>query len=76
MADKTATQLMLLRGEDLTEAVMNNKWYPRLNDTIGGWCVMPVEENPSGGCFEVADFIDEIFAKHIADLHNEWLVKK
>jgi hypothetical protein len=34
---------------------------------------MPVDEPPSCGMFEVANFIEREAAEHIAALHNEWL---
>jgi len=45
-------------------------WYPRPNDLIGGWCVMPSNEPPSSGGPEVADFCTERLARYIAELHN------
>jgi hypothetical protein len=49
------------------------RWYARPNDLIGGYCVMPVDEPPSSGIPEVADFMDEHTAQHVAKLHNDWL---
>lgn len=51
-------------------------WFAKPNDTIGGWCVMPVDEPPSYGVPEVADFITQELAEHIAKLHNEWLAQQ
>lgn len=48
-------------------------WYPREDDMIGGWCVMPIDEPPSQGTPAVASFIDQKTAEHIAELHNNWL---
>lgn len=48
-------------------------WYARENDIVGGWCVMPVDEAPSCGVAEVADFTTRELAGHIAGLHNAWL---
>lgn len=62
--------LRQLRGERLEDEVLQRKWFPQENDLIGGWCVMPVNEPPSGGCFSVADFISERTARYIAALHN------
>jgi hypothetical protein len=69
----TMEELHKLKGEDLVKKIMNIEWFALPNDLIGGWCVMPINEQPSGGCVEVADFIDGTFAVHIAQLHNEWL---
>lgn len=55
---------------------LNYKWYVRENDLIGGWCVMPLDEPPSYGVAEVADFLTKECADHIAELHNEWLERK
>jgi hypothetical protein len=52
---------------------MKVHWYARPDDTIGGWCVIPVDEHPSEGCYTVAAFIGEQEARHIAELHNRWL---
>lgn len=49
------------------------RWYVRANDTIGGWAIMPMDEPPSSGCLEIADFVSEEHARHIAALHNYWL---
>lgn len=50
-----------------------HRWFARPNDLIGGWCVMPVDEPPSQGVPEVADFTTRELAEHIAQLHNDWL---
>lgn len=53
---------------------LNREWFARENDLIGGWCVMPViDEPPSWGVPEVADFTTREIAEHIADIHNTWL---
>jgi hypothetical protein len=49
------------------------RWYARENDLIGGWCVMPLDEPPSYGVGEVADFTTRELAEHVAALHNTWL---
>lgn len=48
-------------------------WFARENDIIGGWCVMPVDEPPSLGVPEVANYTTRELAEHIASLHNRWL---
>lgn len=58
--------------------IKKDRWYPVANDLIGGWSVTNVDKPPSQldhtkREFEVADFIDEDLARHIADLHNNWL---
>jgi hypothetical protein len=51
-------------------------WYAVANDMIGGWCVVSRHPAPpSTGNIEVASFIDELFAIHIAALHNTWLTE-
>jgi hypothetical protein len=55
---------------------MVSRWYAKPNDLIGGWCVMPLDESPSGGMPEVADFIMQEAAEHIAFLHNQWLARE
>jgi hypothetical protein len=50
-------------------------WYAYPNDVIGGWCVMPVDAPPGeANVQEVADFVTEEAARHVADLHNYWLL--
>ena len=61
-----------LKGEELKDAVLNTEWYTKGNDLIGGWCIMPIDELPSRGCVEVADFLCKEHAEHITNLHNEW----
>ncbi len=55
---------------------VDREWFARVNDLIGGWCVMPVDEPPSLGVPEVADFTTRELAEHIAALHNHWLARK
>lgn len=62
--------LSQLRGKRLEAEVLRRKWFAQENDLIGGWCVMPVNEPPSGGFFAVADFVSEKIARYIAALHN------
>jgi hypothetical protein len=52
------------------------EWYARPNDIVGGWCVMPVDQPPSDGFPEVANFTTQELAEHIARLHNDWLVQQ
>ena len=50
-------------------------WYAQPNDVIGGWCVTTTDEPPGkSGIQEVADFVDEATARHVADIHNLWLL--
>lgn len=49
------------------------KWYVRENDLIGGHCIMPVNQPPSVGIPEIADFTSKEHAEHIVELHNTWL---
>ncbi len=55
---------------------IRHRWYAMPNDLIGGYCVMPVDEYPSQGVPEVADFTSRELAEHIANLHNEWLERQ
>lgn len=73
MTDDEIERLRQLRGEELVTEVMFRKWYVQLNDLIGGWCIMPIDQPPSSGCFEIADFLSRSHAQHIAELHNAWL---
>lgn len=57
---------------------MLKTWYAQADDTIGGWCVTNVNKPPSkhiiqNNEFNVAQFISEAMARHIAYLHNSWL---
>ncbi len=65
--------LRRLRGQALVVHLMRSYWYAMPNDLIGGWCVVPIQLPPSAGVVEIATFIDEEFARHIAALHNAWL---
>lgn len=51
--------------------VMDGPWYARKNDTIGGWCVMPVDLPPSTGIPTVGDFMNESVARYVAYTHNK-----
>lgn len=62
-----------LRGDDLEQAVLTARWWVHQDDTIGGWCIMPVNLPPSSGYPDVAHFLTESAARHIADLHNATL---
>jgi hypothetical protein len=55
-------------------SVLNVIWYAKPNDVIGGWCVMDVNATPGEAeKYEIADFISQEIAEHIAELHNNWL---
>jgi hypothetical protein len=70
-------RLVTVYGEKLGSRIIENqlkvRWFARENDLIGGWCVMPADQPPSEGTPEVADFIRQDVAEHIAELHNAWL---
>jgi hypothetical protein len=60
------------------DEVVNLKWYPVVDDCIGGWAVSHVDKPVSEHDHDedecsLADFVDEGMAKHIAELHNVWL---
>lgn len=59
-----------LRGDALEQSMLAVRWFVQPNDVIGGWCVTVVDLPPSSGYPEVADFLSERAARHIADLHN------
>jgi hypothetical protein len=61
------------QAEMMNTGYLNYRWYVHENDLIGGWCVMPIDEPPSYGIAEVADFLTKECADHIAELHNNWL---
>jgi hypothetical protein len=56
------------------EYLLGSVWHPGPNDLTGGWCVTDRPERPSLGAVEIADFISEETANHIAGLHNRWLL--
>lgn len=58
----------------LPEDYMNSRWYAMPDDLIGGWCIMLSQDPPSRGGYGVGDFISEEAAKHVAQLHNTWLL--
>lgn len=55
---------------------MNARWRAQPDDVIGGWCVTLEDDKrtPAEGAVQLADFVVERTAKHIADCHNTWLV--
>lgn len=57
---------------------LKQRWYPVINDLIGGWAVALVDKplseiDPMIGEWCVGDFMDEAQARHVAELHNTWL---
>jgi hypothetical protein len=50
------------------------RWYAMPDDVIGGWCVMPDEKPPSLGGWQIADFVSQEIAEHIAELHNAYIL--
>lgn len=48
------------------DAATSGPWFARENDLIGGWCVTEVDELPSSGAIEVADFASEFNARFVA----------
>jgi hypothetical protein len=55
---------------------MDVQWRVQENDLIGGWCITsPANDarTPADGANEVAGFVRESTALHIASLHNTWL---
>lgn len=57
--------------------IIYSRWYPVVDDTIGGWSISNVDEsvafhNPAEGRFELGSFLTEDQARHIAWLHNCW----
>jgi hypothetical protein len=70
------TSLIGLRDPDPVEAFMSARWWPMPNDLVGGWCVMAGPVPPSSGEPPVGDFLSEAVARHVADLHNAWLITR
>jgi transcriptional regulator with XRE-family HTH domain len=62
--------LKSLDAEALERELISRKWYVYPNDLIGGYCIMPIDAPLSSGCSQIADFINELAAEHIATLHN------
>ena len=58
-----------------TSDFMNVRWRAQEDNLIGGWCITAESDprTPADGALQIADFCRELEAKHIADLHNEWL---
>jgi hypothetical protein len=53
---------------------LDKEWFAMPEDTIGGWCVKTNELPPSQSYEgEVATFISQEVAEHIANIHNTWL---
>ncbi|MFC8099407.1 hypothetical protein [Streptomyces sp. NPDC057363] len=53
----------------------SQRWRAQEDDLIGGWCVTPEADKrtPAEGAREVANFMDEATAEHVAEIHNAWL---
>lgn len=52
-------------------------WYVQPDDMIGGWCIMTVNKPPGesdyrSGEWQIASFMAEGVAQHVATLHNDW----
>lgn len=63
--------------EQVSNTIMRSRWYPVVNDLIGGWAVATVDKpladvriEPSSDEFWVLDTISEEIARHVSDLHN------
>jgi hypothetical protein len=52
---------------------LNVKWYAQPNDLIGGWCVSIIDKPPSQGPGDIGNFITEEMARHVVEIHNNWL---
>lgn len=55
-----------------------DRWFAQPDDIVGGWCLMNVDKRPSqarhrAGEWQIADFLSENAARHVAELHNRWL---
>lgn len=64
-----------------TMDALDQRWYAHPDDLVGGWCAMNVDKPPSqarplAGEFEVCSFTREDVARHIVELHNNWLVER
>lgn len=60
------------------EEMMGKPWRAQPDDLIGGWCITLAEDprTPAEGAPSLADFCDEPWAVHVAELHNKWLEEK
>ncbi|MEU9404747.1 hypothetical protein AB0E08_03390 [Streptomyces sp. NPDC048281] len=54
---------------------LTQKWRAQPDDMIGGWCVTPAADKrtPAEGAPSLADFASEEIARHVSELHNQWL---
>jgi len=54
---------------------LTQKWRAQEDNLIGGWCVTPAGDprTPAEGAPSLADFSTEQMARHVAELHNNWL---
>ena len=56
------------------EQIARSLWEVQVDNLIGGWCVMVKgSPTPVDGGYEIASFVSEAVARHIAELHNDWL---
>jgi len=59
------------------ENELHKTWYAMPNPLIGGWCVMSTPLPPGDTPLpEMADFCSEEVARHVAQLHNDWLASR
>lgn len=59
--------------------LLSIRWYAQPDDLIGGWCLMSVDKPPSRCSYrewQVSSFLDEVTARHVAELHNGWLAER
>lgn len=69
----TAKDWLNLDPADLVAALTRCRWYPRVDNTIGGWCVMPANLPPSSGIPTVGAFLGETIAETVCREHNAFL---
>jgi hypothetical protein len=66
---------MLHDPKRFANTVMQSRWEAQPNDIIGAWCVTVRGAGPpSRGVPEIADFMHQEVAEHIAELHNASLL--
>jgi hypothetical protein len=65
------------RNRAIVADAINQRWKAQPENTVGGWCVTveAVPGTPADGNPPIVYFCSEDHARHVADLHNDWLAR-
>ena len=59
-------------------AIVRAEWRAQEDETIGGWCITDaaIPGTPADGNPQIASFVHETVARHMAAVHNVWLANQ